>query len=69
MDDKVFSLLEKMYSELTTKIDNVSVELQEVKGEAKKIQIKLENDIKPKIDMCLEELATVLGCFFPLSSL
>jgi tetrahydromethanopterin S-methyltransferase subunit G len=50
MDEKVFNLLEKMYLELTGKIDGISTELQEVKTEVKqnsnhilRLEYKVEN--------------------------
>ncbi len=63
MDDKVFNLLEKMYSDLTGKIDGLSNEMQEgfkkVESRLTKVENTLENEIKPKISLCLEELVNV----------
>jgi peptidoglycan hydrolase CwlO-like protein len=57
MDDKVFNLLEKMYADLTSKIDGLGSEIKEVKQEVKKnsediskTNVILENDFKPKIE-------------------
>lgn len=54
MDDKVFNLLEKMYGELTAKIDSLDNKLQEVKAELKqdiaKTNILIEHDVKPKLE-------------------
>jgi predicted RNase H-like nuclease (RuvC/YqgF family) len=61
MDEKVFKLLEKMYAELTGKIDGIGNELQELKTEVKqnskdiqKVQTTLENDVKPNIKLALQ---------------
>ena len=66
MDDKLFELMSKMYSELTIKIDGLGNELKEVKNEVKqnskdiqKIQIKIENSVEPKIQLALEKLDSV----------
>jgi len=58
MDDKVFNLLEKMYGELTTKIDGLSNEMKEgftkVDSRLTKIESTIENDIKPDIKLALQ---------------
>lgn len=66
MEDKVFNLLEKMYSDLTGKIDGLNNEMKEVKSEVKevktqvtKIENTIENELRPKINLCLEELVNV----------
>lgn len=63
MDDKVFNLLEKMYSDLTEKIDGLTNEMREgfkeVNTRITKLESTIENDIKPKINLCLEELVSV----------
>ena len=58
MEDKVFNLLEKMYSELTTKIDNLETKLgtkidsvrTELKNDIAKTNMLIEQDIKPKLE-------------------
>ena len=38
MDDKIFELIEKMYADLSGKIDGIGNELQEVKTEVKEVK-------------------------------
>ncbi|MFT9496969.1 MAG: hypothetical protein ACH0QC_18385, partial [Anaerosolibacter sp.] len=47
MDDKIFSLLEKMYTDLTEKIDRVNSEMQEMKTNmaTKQDIVRLEHKI------------------------
>jgi peptidoglycan hydrolase CwlO-like protein len=52
MDDKVFNLLEKMYSEFTEF-------KQDITSKVTKIEMTLETDVKPNIKMCLDELVSV----------
>jgi septation ring formation regulator EzrA len=51
MDEKVFTLLEKMYGELTGKIDGIGNELQELKTEVKQNSnhiLRLEDKVENK---------------------
>lgn len=63
MEDKVFNLLEKMYADLTEKIDsgnrNLNEKIDEVKNDVKKIYFKIEHEIEPKLNMCLEEISGI----------
>ena len=58
MEDKTFELLSKMYNEITGKIDGLHNELIEFRGEANdrltKLEINIENEIKPDIKASLE---------------
>lgn len=50
MEEKVFDLLEKMYADLSGKIDGMSKEMQELKGNmaAKQDIVRLENRMDTK---------------------
>ncbi|PYG83895.1 hypothetical protein LY28_03780 [Ruminiclostridium sufflavum DSM 19573] len=53
MDDKLFELIEKMYSEMKSGFSKIEVDVSELKTEIKNIGnqvMHLENDIKPKIE-------------------
>lgn len=56
MEDKVFNLLEKMYADLMEKIDGVNNEVKKNSEDIRKTNILIENDIKPNVDMCIEEI-------------
>jgi uncharacterized heparinase superfamily protein len=43
MDDKVFELIEKMYSDLSSKMDNMNSEMQEGFKEVKQDIVRLED--------------------------
>lgn len=56
-EDKVYQLIEQMYSEirgefngLRAEVNDLRAEVNEVKTEARKTNLTIENDIKPKID-------------------
>lgn len=51
-EDKVFNLLTQMYSEFTEFRQDVGTRLT-------KIESNMENDIKPNIKMCLDEILTI----------
>lgn len=59
MDDKVFNLLEKMYADLSGKIDNVNQEVQGLKNQVSKLEFVIENEIKPDIKASLEGYSQV----------
>lgn len=59
MDDKVFNLLEKMYSEMNDKFDKVHDELKSLKDGQTKISMAIEHDIKPSIKMLYDEVVSV----------
>ncbi|HEX9059550.1 MAG TPA: hypothetical protein VF941_05165 [Clostridia bacterium] len=46
MDDRMFELMTKMYSE----IQEMKADLKETKSDVKKIYSKIENDIEPKLE-------------------
>ncbi len=48
MEDKTFELLTKMYSEFSSRFENVE-------NEIKKVQIKLEHNIEPQIKVLFED--------------
>jgi predicted phage-related endonuclease len=57
MEDKTFELLTKMYSEFTdfrketsTRLDGVEGSIKALEQGQKRIEVTLENDIKPKIN-------------------
>lgn len=52
MDDKVFELLEKMYADLSGKLDEVNKKLDQ-KADKNDI-VRLENELKPKVELALE---------------
>lgn len=58
MEDKTFDLLTKMYSEVTNKIDNLHNEMNEFRTETNdrltKLEMCIENEIKPDIKASLE---------------
>lgn len=39
MDDKVFELIEKMYSDLNSKMDNINSEMQEKQAQSQAISL------------------------------
>ncbi|SDO75384.1 hypothetical protein [Clostridium gasigenes] len=56
MEKDLFELMTKMYSEMqggfekvTTRLDSLETEIQDVKVEVKKTNLVIENDIKPSI--------------------
>jgi hypothetical protein len=60
-NDKLFNFIEKMYSDLNSKMDSMKTEMQtgfkglrdgqeELRVEVKKTNMVIENEIKPKID-------------------
>lgn len=59
MDDKVFNLLEKMYSEFTEFKQETKESFKKVDDRLTKIESSIENDINPKINMCLDEIVYV----------
>ena len=59
MDDKVFNLLEKMYSEINDKFDKVDKRFDSIDSRLTKLESTLENEVKPSIKMCLNELVSV----------
>lgn len=57
MEDKSFELLTKMYSEFSEFRKETNQRFDEVKSDIQKISyqvVKLENDLKPKIEIALE---------------
>lgn len=50
MEDKTFELLTKMYRELTDFRSEVKSDIQKVSNQV----VKLENDLKPKVELALE---------------
>ncbi|SES81237.1 hypothetical protein SAMN05660297_00560 [Natronincola peptidivorans] len=42
MEDKVFSLLERMYSDLSSKIDNMDVQMQEMKTDMQEMKTDMQ---------------------------
>ncbi len=48
MEDKTFELLTKMYSEFSSRFENVE-------NEIKKVQIKLEHNVEPQIKVLFED--------------
>jgi len=48
VEDKTFELLTKMYSEFSSRFENVE-------NEIKKVQIKLEHNIEPQIKVLFED--------------
>ena len=61
MDDKVLDLLEKVYIELQSTKTEIKGDIKDIKGNITsidnrltKIEIKMENDIKNKIDLLFE---------------
>lgn len=54
MDDKVLELLTKMYSEINDRFDRIENDISNVKNEVLKTNIKIENNIIPKIDVLFE---------------
>lgn len=59
MEDKLFELMEKMYSEMQNGFKKVDDRFNIIENRIGKIEIAVENDIKPKISICLEELVSV----------
>ena len=52
MDDKLFELMTKMYSdmqELKGDVSTIKVDIKETKSDVNKIYNKIENDIEPKL--------------------
>ena len=61
MDDKIFELIEKMYSDLKNEIKTVNNQVirieNDLKSEIKTLSnqvIRIENDLKPKVETALE---------------
>lgn len=52
MDDKVFNLMEKMYSEMTTQFKEINSKLN--KKADKSDIVRMENDLNPKVDALLD---------------
>lgn len=50
MEEKTFDLLTKMYSEFSRKFEEVKSDVQKVSNQV----VKLENDLKPKVEVALE---------------
>ena len=59
MDDKVFQLLEKLYIDMQNGFKHVDSRFDNLENRVLKIESTLENDIKPKVSLCLEELSSV----------
>jgi len=64
MEDKSFELLTKMYSEFTefrqetnVRFDRIDTRLDKLEAGQKKLEITLENDIKPKLQALHERAA------------
>ena len=62
MDDKTLEFLEKILSE----VQDVKGDVKDLKGTVKsidnrliKLEMSMENDIKPKINMCIEEITNI----------
>lgn len=54
MDDKLFELVEKMYSDLKNEISSVKKDLtNEIRTVGNRV-LKLENDINPKIEVLFD---------------
>lgn len=54
MEDKTFELLSKMYAEINKRFDNVNKEIKSVGNRITKIEIAIENQMRPDIKACLE---------------
>ena len=52
MNDKVFNLMEKMYSEMTTQFNEINSKLN--KKADKNDIVRMENDLNPKVDALLD---------------
>jgi hypothetical protein len=59
MEDKIFGLIEKMYSEMQNGFQQVNINVSKLQNDVLKIQMELENNIKPTQKLILEELVTV----------
>lgn len=57
MEDKVLSLLEKMYADLNAKIENINSELKEVKSNiiTKDDLVQMKNDINSHTKILLDK--------------
>ena len=57
MDDKTFELLEKMYSDISKRLDSLESGQQELKAGQQRIEITLENDMKSSLQALHERAA------------
>lgn len=55
MEDKSFELLTKMYDDFSQKFDEVKTDIQKISNQV----VKLENDLKPKVELSLEGYQSV----------
>ena len=54
MEDKTFELIEKMYNEFNQRFDKVESGIQKVGNQIAKLELVVENEIKPDIKLALE---------------
>lgn len=66
MEDKVFDLLEKMYTELkdfkndtVERFEKIDQRFDNLENKVTKIEISLENDIKPNVKLALQGLIDI----------
>lgn len=50
MEDKAFELLTKMYGKFSQKFEEVKSDIHKISNQV----VKLENDLKPKVEIALE---------------
>ncbi len=55
MEDKSFEFLTKMYDDFSQKFDEVKTDIQKISNQV----VKLENDLKPKVELSLEGYQSV----------
>lgn len=54
MDDKIFELLEKLYSEVQHGFSKVNTRLDTLEKEVKQLGAKIDGDISPKVEVLLD---------------
>lgn len=66
MENKVFELLEKLYVEMQNgftkvndRIEKVETEVKQNSKDIQKMQLTIENEIKPDLKMCISEIASI----------
>lgn len=54
MDEKIFGLMEKMYTEFSKRFDNMENDIKGLKTDVVKINSKIEHDLMPKITVLFD---------------
>ena len=54
MDEKIFDLMEKMYTEFSKRFDNMENDIKGLKTDVVKINSKIEHDLMPKITVLFD---------------